>query len=47
MIFLDLSPGVRVKVIVTPKWYATLQDQMMHLHTNFVISTSNTIGDVL
>ena len=40
--FLNLSPELRVKVTVTPKWYDTPRSQV-HLHTNFVISTSNNI----
>ena len=35
------------KVIVTGKWYVTLCHVKIHIHTNFGISTSVNIRDIL
>ena len=37
---------VKVKVIVTRKWYVALRHPRMHLHTKFGIPTSKNIGNM-
>ena len=47
MQFLETRSKVKIKVIVTQLWYATLRHPKMHSHTKFEIPTSNNIRDVL
>ena len=43
MQFLDTRSEVKIKVIVTQLWYATLRHPTMHQRTKFEIRTSNNI----
>ena len=45
-IILKTRSEVKVKVIVTRKWYATLRHPKMYPHTKFGIPTSKNIGDM-
>ena len=47
MQFLETRSEVKLKVIVTQLWYATLYYPKMFSHTKFEIPTSNNIRDVL
>ena len=45
MIILETRSEVKVnKVTETPKWYVTLCNPKMYLHTKFGIPTSNNVG---
>ena len=45
-LILKTRSEVRVKVILTRKWYVTLRHPRMHFHTKFGIPTSKNIGDM-
>ena len=45
-IILKTRSEVKVKVIVTRKWYATLRHPKMYPHIKFGIPTSKNIGDM-
>ena len=46
VITIKTKSEVKVKVILTRKWYATLRHLKMHPHTKFVILPSKNIGDM-